>query len=428
MIKGLYENINIIIQLLAIFYLYILLGTVERKEEGKVKPVIFLGTLLSVDLMLIHMPLHFMLKYCVIFIVFVSGSMAVYRWGSFVHAALYYFLWIGSSVCSTVFMVSVFKLVGIEYLSSEAVYPYTLFFEIADIVFNLFLVLLIRMKLSKGIEDFQAIDVLPFLLISVSLVILFSSLDQFIYRYSRESFPITIYVSIILLVISFLGSVIVTEHYVRVKKKERLELSQIQDLQAKCKYYLEKQEEEEKIRCIYHDMKNYLLLLRSEGDVNALIDKLSQELAVYESFYQTGNTFLDTVLKDKWQQAQKENVDFHIKADFRAGGFLDAFDISALFGNALDNALEAVINLPPEDRLITVKVSKVHDFLSIIIQNSISPEIGQVAVGNTTKSDHFLHGIGQRSIESVVQKYCGECNFTITNGRYVLSVIIPIPR
>ena len=68
---------------------------------------------------------------------------------------------------------------------------------------------------------------------------------------------------------------------------------------------------------------------------------------------------------------------------------MEPLDISTIFGNAIDNAIEASENLPEYKRLITVKAERVRDMLLITIENNTPP--GSHLTEGTTKKDRFVH-------------------------------------
>ena len=126
-------------------------------------------------------------------------------------------------------------------------------------------------------------------------------------------------------------------------------------------YYLEKEKQEEKVRSIYHDMKNHLLILESgqmSDEARQMAERLRNEISDYESYIQSGNRFLDIILGDKAQKAKDGQIDFSAFVDFAEITFIDPLDISTIFGNGIDNALEACEKLPPEKRIVVVKGCK----------------------------------------------------------------------
>lgn len=198
----------------------------------------------------------------------------------------------------------------------------------------------------------------------------------------------------------------------------------MQVLEREHKYYEDKLRDEERVRSIYHDLKNHLLILRS-GESQEMIDMLDGQIADYENYYRTGNRFLDVIVRDKALIAQEKGIDFSAMVHFEAGGFMEPLDISTLFGNALDNAIEASMRLPQERRLITLKANRSHDMLLILVENN-KKEAEEIQEG-TSKKDKFLHGFGLSNIQKTVERYQGDCFVREERDKFVLKLIIPIP-
>lgn len=192
-------------------------------------------------------------------------------------------------------------------------------------------------------------------------------------------------------------------------------------------YYEEKLKAEEKVRGLYHDMKNHLLLLERQDSQEArrMAAGLRRQIADYEDYVHTGNDFLDIILRDKARVAKENRIDFSAAVCFAQGGFLDPMDISTIFGNALDNALEASLALEPERRLVTVKADCVRDMLSIVIENNCLPD--RAGYDKTSKGDGFLHGFGIRNIKKTVEKYDGQCLINQENGLFRMKLLLPLP-
>ena len=153
-----------------------------------------------------------------------------------------------------------------------------------------------------------------------------------------------------------------------------------------------------------------------------MVASLQEQISDYESFQNTGNEFLDIIIRDKFRIAKEENIDFNAILHFEDGGFIEPLDISTIFGNALDNAIEASRMLEPEERMITVKAKRFHDMLSIVIRNNRPTEIEK-----WEKEDSFLHGFGRRNIKRAVDKYEGQVIVKQGEKDYTLKIIIPIP-
>lgn len=176
-------------------------------------------------------------------------------------------------------------------------------------------------------------------------------------------------------------------------------------------------------------MKKHHLLLQAQAEhgqeVQKSIQKLQGQIQEYENYHHTGNQFLDIILRDKARAAQEMKIDFNTVISFEDSAFIELLDISTIFGNAIDNAIEASGKLPENERLITVRANRVREMLVIVVENNALSQGMQS--GNTTKKDTFLHGFGLSNIRTTVEKYGGQCSTKAADGMFTLKIMIPIP-
>ena len=182
----------------------------------------------------------------------------------------------------------------------------------------------------------------------------------------------------------------------------------------------------------YHDLKHQIAALRAEIGAEQKLDSLDQierDIRAYESQNQTGNKVLDAILTSKSSCCLEHDIIFTCVADGSALDFLDVVEVSALFGNALDNAIEGVGKLTdPEQRLIHLSVTQQNGFLCVKVENRC---VDGLVVGEelpkTTKEDKGLHGYGLKSIRATAEKYGGSVTLRAENGWFTLGVLIPVP-
>ena len=203
-----------------------------------------------------------------------------------------------------------------------------------------------------------------------------------------------------------------------------------QALEKQQAYYKDRLRDEERVRSIYHDMKNHLLVLQAQTGGSQALHQAAQDLQVqleaYESYQHTGNEYLDIVLRDKAKAAREKGIDFTAVTPFADGRFLAPLDISTLFGNALDNAIEACEKLPQGQRLVTVKTGRVRDMLLILVENTMDPQAP--AHARTTKGDTFLHGYGLANLRRTAEGYGGHVLTRGEGGVFTLKILLPIPQ
>lgn len=232
---------------------------------------------------------------------------------------------------------------------------------------------------------------------------------------------------VMLLSTAFLFLFLYLKNNYYLRGQEQRDKLQIAQLQQQYIYYQDKLKDEERIRSIYHDMKNHLLVLEgSQGtdETRKMAQELRSQIADYENYIHTGNDFLDIIIRDKAEKAREKQIDFSAFIDFSGVDFIEPLDISTLFGNGIDNAIEASEKLPQEQRVILVKASKVQDFVSILIENNCTDEVH--ADGYTTKADKFLHGFGISNMKKAAEKYGGTCTTTQKNGKFILKILLPV--
>ena len=218
------------------------------------------------------------------------------------------------------------------------------------------------------------------------------------------------------------------------REQEQKDKIQIAQLQQQFAYYQEKLKDEEKVRSVYHDMKNHLLVLQRhilQRQINSpetaeMVEKLQSQVAMYEDYVHTGNDILDIILKEKSELAREKSIAFSVTADLNGVDFIEPLDISTIFSNALDNAIEASEKLPEEQRAILVKAGKMQNFFSVLIENNCLQNSENTNI-RTTKSDDFLHGFGISNMRKAAEKYGGQLTTKYEKGTFTLKILIPIP-
>ena len=182
----------------------------------------------------------------------------------------------------------------------------------------------------------------------------------------------------------------------------------------------------------YHDMKYQIALLKSnvpQGDKLAFLEEMEQEISAFEARCKTGNKALDVLLAAKTLQCQKEGITLTLVADGKELDFMTDSDVSVLFGNALDNAIESVSKiLTPEKRLIHLAVSSQKAFVHIRLENCCEEQLSfRDGLPVTTKKDAAYHGFGMKSMRKITEKYDGTLTAALKDGWFELRILLPIP-
>lgn len=182
-----------------------------------------------------------------------------------------------------------------------------------------------------------------------------------------------------------------------------------------------------------HDLKHQIAALRTihnEQQREASLREVERAAMIYDAAVQTGNEVLDTVLTEKSLTCEQKEIMWTCMADGSQLDFLDPVDLYAIFGNALDNAIEGVQELQePEKRVISVTVFNRGNLVILQIENYYGHELQfQDGLPRSSKGDDAYHGFGIKSIRRTVEKYNGSVSIHTEDNIFVLSIVFPVPN
>ena len=274
--------------------------------------------------------------------------------------------------------------------------------------------------------DTDAIGFAPtFMIMIVSLIInlylnlVFSNLvPDKTYWMSFFVYLMNILISLLLLFCQF---AMVRENRMRAQ----LQVESLLREQAKAQYRISKENIDAiNIKC--HDLKHQLLAVKNVFDPREY-NEIMEMINSYGAEIQTNNEVLDVVFQDKNLQCRKLGIQFTCIIDGKALDFMGTTDLYVLFGNLIDNAIEAVSKLPDgETKNIQVNVRRDRGFVIVTIENSYTGELvwseGRLT---TSKSDKRNHGFGIRSIEKIVHKYNGRYSISTEDQIFSMNIVFP---
>lgn len=138
---------------------------------------------------------------------------------------------------------------------------------------------------------------------------------------------------------------------------------------------------------------------------------------------------LGVILTAKERACADRGITFTAVADGSLLSGMSSMDIASLFGNALDNAIEATSKLPKhEQRLIKLALYEQNHFIVIRVENYYDSRLKKDAEGNlrtTKRDDQHRHGFGVKSIRHIAQQYGGEVTIRTEDHWFVLTALIP---
>lgn len=185
------------------------------------------------------------------------------------------------------------------------------------------------------------------------------------------------------------------------------------------------------LQAFRHDLKNQFIVVSellesynyeaAKSQIDMLSDKINKKI-IYST---SGNIAIDGIINYKLQNAINEqinvNVDIAIPCDLN----VEISDIVTIFGNLLDNALYAVMQIPENERSISIKTIYSNKRLFIQVVNPYNSEVyyenGEIV---TSKNNREKHGYGLKSIEKAVDKYDGYMEINHNSGFFSVDILL----
>lgn len=204
-----------------------------------------------------------------------------------------------------------------------------------------------------------------------------------------------------------------------------------QHLKSQLKYLDELQFKQRELRSFKHDISNQLVSLKgyfASGDNNGGLQHINSLLQLVEDTapaIDTGNIALDAILSTKQAIAVHKGINFD--AHIRIGEQLtiDPVDLSVIFGNALDNAIEACDRLIAGKKRIILELRQQDNTLFCQLANTAPPRQSEALA--TSKSDKENHGHGFANLTASIKKYDGEPMVIWNGGWFTLSFMLFMP-
>lgn len=221
-------------------------------------------------------------------------------------------------------------------------------------------------------------------------------------------------------------------------RKKNQEYTEMQLLLQKetdfTEYYKMLLSQSENQAILIHDIKKHLQSIASLNEQNAP-DKVSayiNELLLSSDFKESAricdNELLNAIMARYKRQCNEQGISF--TADIRSGvlHFLPGSDLTSLFCNLLDNAVEAAGKVP--DSYIEINGSKRENtpFILITVVNScrVNPFKNDASEPSTTKTEKRSHGFGLKSIRKICEKYHGDIQMYYNDATLTFHTVITL--
>ena len=180
-----------------------------------------------------------------------------------------------------------------------------------------------------------------------------------------------------------------------------------------------------------HDYRNHIQtmkVLASGGDLEGIrsyLDRLDTDLNTVDLAVKTGNAMADAILNSKISLAKSRDIPVQVEAHIPVRLKMSELDLCCVIGNLFDNAIEASLALPPEERLIRVYMDMKGTQLYLSFTNFTAGGKREKQGGRflTTKGEG--HGFGLVRIDAIVERLEGYLSRNSEDGAFTTEILIP---
>lgn len=175
-------------------------------------------------------------------------------------------------------------------------------------------------------------------------------------------------------------------------------------------------------RKIVHDMKNHMQAMMKLYEEGQTEEAHSYGLEVFHLLNQTGhmwyteNRMLNIILNEKLSEEEMKGVALTLDIEEHSLDGIREIDLTTIFANLLDNAIEALGVQEEHDKFMKIYVGRVRDFLMIELSNS---------KGRRRKKKENHQGLGLKNVKEAIDKYDGTCTIEENEKQYRVILMIP---
>lgn len=193
------------------------------------------------------------------------------------------------------------------------------------------------------------------------------------------------------------------------------------------KYYAEVENMYSKMRGWRHDYRHHIQAMkvhaanREYEEIDKYLDMLDDDLTNVETVIKTGNRMADAILNSKLSLAAQKDIQVKADAKIPVSLTVSELDLCIVIGNLLDNAIEACMELPPEQRLIRIYMEMKGNYLYMALTNTAGGE--KKKSFRTSKGKG--HGFGIARTDAIVKKYGGYITRASEDEAFSTEVLLP---
>jgi hypothetical protein len=189
-------------------------------------------------------------------------------------------------------------------------------------------------------------------------------------------------------------------------------------------------------RKIVHDIRKHMTILTGmntsdDGHYKEYARTITEKMDLLFDEYETKCPILSIIMTQKIRIAKNLGIKLILRMEDINLSFISDTDITSIFANLWDNALEACTELPTEQRLINISLVKKGEIIIVQFENSFSGKIKTAQTKDSprerylTTKDSSHAGLGLQIIETAIEKYNGHFMIAVSSDLFTATIMLP---
>ena len=365
----------------------------------------------------------------------------------FLSTTMYLFRWMGYGVTLVLRDIMFALFINTPYMLNEPVKQLIayiivelIYYGVAIMVMCMVIKLIHKVYVNKK-EDITGKELLLLFATLLTVMIGYFTFNFFsnVYVEDMEAYiwnvhPGYTFLRVIYQIVSFAAILIAVVTYQKIKEKQQEEKVNIllaEQIENTKHHISEVEKLYGDIRALKHDMGNHISILENlfvkneTKEFEKYLTELKATYCVSVEGIKTGNPVTDVILTQQQKVAKEKGIAFECKFVYPADTIINAFDVSVILSNAIENAFEGTKGC--KNPYVYVVAYRKKNAYMLEVRNCISKCVeidDETGLPQTTKKDKSNHGFGLANIRKVAQKYYGDIDISQDEGEFTLMVML----
>jgi len=200
----------------------------------------------------------------------------------------------------------------------------------------------------------------------------------------------------------------------------------LMQLENQLKYYAMIKSHQDTINAIEHDMRNHIKAIEElatagySKEVSEYLSNYSDTINENAKLVLTPHPLVSSILSECRQRAVKADVELQLNVSISDQIEVNQIDLTVILGNTIDNAFEALVDIPTSERKINILLKQSDYYLFYEIKNSYI-----LTVKGSRAEGKAYHGYGLNNVRACVEKYAGNFQTNVNQNEFSVTIMIP---